>query len=247
MRARPPYTLSPSQPSRAGAIGTRPRLDFIPTSPQHAAGIRIEPPPSEPVAIGTRPAATAAADPPEEPPGVRLGSHGLRVTPLAAVAVQGKIVSSGTLVIPIGIAPAARRRRTTSLSAVSGAPKLREPRDTDCPATGQVVLDGDRDAGQQALVPLALLRLGQRLLGHDHPERVQTRVERFDASQAEFDELAWMHLAGADQGGQRPGTGKGQLFVLGRAHGLTLASGCAGAQAATVQLRARTSSATAPG
>src|SRR5579859_7434052 len=122
VRASPPYTDRPSQPSRPGASGTRPRDGFIPTRPQHAAGMRIEPPPSEPVATGTSPAATAAAEPPEEPPGVRVVSHGLRVTPLAAVAVHGKIVSSGTLVIPIGIAPAARRRLTTSLSARSGAP-----------------------------------------------------------------------------------------------------------------------------
>jgi hypothetical protein len=74
------------------------------------------------VATGTIPLATAAADPPEEPPGVRVRSQGLRVTPLAAVAVQGKIVSSGTLVIPIGIAPAARRRRIASASAAAGGP-----------------------------------------------------------------------------------------------------------------------------
>src|SRR5581483_8693512 len=107
-------------PSRAGAMGTRPRVVFMPTRPQHAAGIRIEPPPSDPVAAGTSPAATAAAEPPDDPPGVRVRSHGLRVTPLAVLAVQGQIVSSGTFVIPIGIAPAARNRRTTSLSALSG-------------------------------------------------------------------------------------------------------------------------------
>ncbi len=53
----------------------------MPTSPQHAAGIRIEPPPSDAVAAATSPAATAAAEPPDEPPGVRDGSHGLRVMP----------------------------------------------------------------------------------------------------------------------------------------------------------------------
>ena len=94
----------------------------MPTSPQAAAGIRIEPPPSDAVAAATSPAATAAADPPEEPPVVRDGSHGLRVTPLAVVAVQGKIMSSGTFVIPTGIAPAARRRRTGSASAVAAGP-----------------------------------------------------------------------------------------------------------------------------
>src|SRR5690349_14036625 len=97
VRARHPNTLSPNHPSRSGAMGTRPRPGITPTRPQHTTGIRIEPPPSEPVATGTSPAATAAAEPPEEPPGVRLVSHGLRVTPLAAVAVQGKMVSSGTL------------------------------------------------------------------------------------------------------------------------------------------------------
>src|SRR5438270_12664757 len=100
----------------------RARDGFIPTSPQHAAGIRTDPPPSEPVAPATIPAATAAADPPEEPPVVRSGFHGLRVTPVASLAVQGKIISSGTFVIPIGMAPAARSRRTTSESAVSGGP-----------------------------------------------------------------------------------------------------------------------------
>src|SRR5437588_2414887 len=97
-------------------------MGFIPTSPQQAAGIRIEPPPSEPVAHGTMPAATAAPDPPEDPPGVRVRSHGLRVMPFASVAVHGKIMSSGTFVIPIGIAPAARSRRTASEAAVFDGP-----------------------------------------------------------------------------------------------------------------------------
>ena len=134
--ASAPNTLNPSQPSPNGWVDTRPRLGFIPTSPQHAAGIRIDPPPSDPVAHGTMPAATAAAEPPEEPPGVRVGSHGLRVMPLAALAVHGKIISSGTFVIPIGIAPAARSRRTTSPSAATGGRNDRDPRVTDWPATG---------------------------------------------------------------------------------------------------------------
>ena len=45
-----------------------------PTTPQNDAGIRIEPPPSDPVARGTMPAAIAAADPPDEPPGTRVTS-----------------------------------------------------------------------------------------------------------------------------------------------------------------------------
>ena len=39
----------------SGAGEIRPRLGFRPTSPQQAAGIRIEPPPSLPWATGTMP------------------------------------------------------------------------------------------------------------------------------------------------------------------------------------------------
>src|SRR5690242_15882338 len=122
LRATDPYTARPSQPSVLGSSDTRPRVGFIPTSPHAAAGIRIDPPPSDAVAAGTSPAATAAAEPPDEPPVVRVGSQGLRVIPLASVAVQGKIVSSGTFVIPIGIAPATRSRRTISESAAFDGP-----------------------------------------------------------------------------------------------------------------------------
>ena len=42
----------------------------MPLRPQHDDGMRIEPPPSDPVASGTMPEAMAAALPPEEPPGL---------------------------------------------------------------------------------------------------------------------------------------------------------------------------------
>jgi hypothetical protein len=42
----------------------------MPDRPQHEDGIRIDPPPSDPVARGTIPDAMAAALPPDEPPGV---------------------------------------------------------------------------------------------------------------------------------------------------------------------------------
>ena len=46
----------------------RPRVGFRPNSPQHDAGIRIEPPPSLACAAGTMRVATAADDPPLDPP-----------------------------------------------------------------------------------------------------------------------------------------------------------------------------------
>ena len=65
----------------SGASDTRPRDGLRPTSPQHEAGMRIEPPPSFAWAIGTSPAATAAAEPPLDPPVERVVSQGLRVGP----------------------------------------------------------------------------------------------------------------------------------------------------------------------
>ena len=49
----------------------RPYVGLSPTTPQKAAGWRIEPPVSVPMAAVAARAATAAAEPPEEPPGTR--------------------------------------------------------------------------------------------------------------------------------------------------------------------------------
>ena len=53
----------------APPLGTLPSDGLIPDNPQHEDGIRIDPPPSDPVASGTMPEAIAAALPPEDPPG----------------------------------------------------------------------------------------------------------------------------------------------------------------------------------
>src|SRR5262245_46321469 len=102
----------------------RPNDGLWPTSPQKPAGVRVEPPPSLAVANGTMPAATALADPPLDPPGVRVGSHGLRVTPHALDAVYAHVPNSGAAVLPTGTAPAARNRATWIASASAGGPPL---------------------------------------------------------------------------------------------------------------------------
>ena len=84
--------------------------------PQHAAGMRIEPPKSLPSHSATRPAATAAALPPDEPPGESRVSRGLRAEPCRSDSVTGRSPSSGVLVLPTTIAPAARRRATCGAS-----------------------------------------------------------------------------------------------------------------------------------
>src|SRR3954470_17243509 len=96
----------------SGPRETRPRLGLSPTSPQHAAGTRSEPPPSLAWASGTIPAATAAADPRDDPPGVRVGSHGLRVGPVWRGSVVGRMPNSDMFVTPTTTKPASLRRRT---------------------------------------------------------------------------------------------------------------------------------------
>src|SRR5579884_3892240 len=61
------------------AVGTESKVGLMPTTPQSAAGTRIEPPVSVPSEPKHRQAATAAADPLDEPPVARLGSWGFRV------------------------------------------------------------------------------------------------------------------------------------------------------------------------
>jgi hypothetical protein len=80
--------LMPFHPSpTSGPDGIRARVGLSPNRPQHAAGMRIEPPPSEACAAGTIPAATAAAAPPLDPPVVRSRFQGLRHGPYKAGSV----------------------------------------------------------------------------------------------------------------------------------------------------------------
>jgi hypothetical protein len=103
--------------SSEDAKATRPYRDgppyvgFPPTTPQTAAGWRIEPPVSVPIPSGASKPATAAADPPEEPPGTRARSHGLWEGPKAEFSVDEPIANSSMLVLPRITTPARRSRR----------------------------------------------------------------------------------------------------------------------------------------
>src|SRR5664279_6236622 len=90
--ATQPWVESPCHPPE---LGIRSCEGLKPTRPQQAAGIRIEPAPSEAVAMPTAPAATRAADPPDDPPGVCEVLRGLRVTPNRSDSVNPKMASSG--------------------------------------------------------------------------------------------------------------------------------------------------------
>ncbi len=88
--------------------------------PQKAAGMRTEPPPSVPSVSGAMPSATAAALPPDEPPDVRVGSHGLPVTPVRGASVTPFQPSSGVVVLPTSTPPCSRTRATAGASTSQG-------------------------------------------------------------------------------------------------------------------------------
>ena len=85
--------MTPNSPTD-GCIGsslTRPRAGLIPTRPVTLAGMRIDPPPSEPWATDARRADTAAAAPPLEPPADRSRSQGVRADlPQLVLGVRGQ-------------------------------------------------------------------------------------------------------------------------------------------------------------
>src|SRR5699024_12206442 len=113
VRVSTPWVASAAPSTPEGPLEILPRETFRPTSPHAPAGIRIDPPPSDPCAIGTIPAATAAPAPPEEPPGDRVGSHGFTGGGAISVSVYGGRPSSGVAVLPTMIAPASANRVTT--------------------------------------------------------------------------------------------------------------------------------------
>ncbi|MNC84845.1 hypothetical protein D3C83_04130 [compost metagenome] len=111
-----PTTEIGVQPSERRSTGTSPGDGRKPTTPHFAAGMRSEPPVSEPVHTGSMSQASATADPPDEPPALRLGSKGLPVAPHTTLRELAPAPNSGTLVLPTTTAPAARTRATMALS-----------------------------------------------------------------------------------------------------------------------------------
>src|SRR3954467_3798726 len=93
-----------------------PLLCLSPTTPLHAAGMRVEPPPSVATASGASPLATATAAPPLEPPLDRSRLQALRVRPNRGESVRHLVPNSGVVVLPMRIAPAARSRATATAS-----------------------------------------------------------------------------------------------------------------------------------
>ena len=111
-----PSTEIADQPSALSSLAITPGVGLNPTTPQIEAGMRSDPPVSEPVQIGNMSVANAAAEPPDEPPAFRLGLNGLPVAPQTALRVLAPAPMSGTLVLAVTIAPAWRSLATIALS-----------------------------------------------------------------------------------------------------------------------------------
>jgi len=119
--------------------GTRDCVLLKPTSPHSAAGMRIEPPVSEPSPATARPSATDTAAPDDEPPGMRAvcASAGLRGVPWCGLMPTPENANSVMLVLPTMAAPCARSRATAVAScAAGGSPaQTAEPAMVVSPAT----------------------------------------------------------------------------------------------------------------
>ena len=94
-------------------LETSPYVGFKPTTPQSAAGWRIDPPVSEPSAQGTISLATAAALPPLDPPGAVSKFHGFLVVLNAEYSVEAPIANSSILSFPRLIIPSFSSFSTT--------------------------------------------------------------------------------------------------------------------------------------
>ncbi|TML74122.1 MAG: hypothetical protein E6G13_01475 [Actinobacteria bacterium] len=71
-----------------------------PTTPQQAAGIRIDPPESVPSAASATPAASAAAEPPLDPPAIRPGAIGFGTVPKCGFSDVTPYANSCRFVFP---------------------------------------------------------------------------------------------------------------------------------------------------
>jgi hypothetical protein len=73
----------------APCVGTRRAVFLKPTTPLSAAGMRMEPPVSEPRPTKAAPVATDTAAPEDDPPGTRAGPTSVPKRPSWALACRG--------------------------------------------------------------------------------------------------------------------------------------------------------------
>ena len=113
-------------------------MGLRPKHPHIEAGIRIDPPVSEPRAIGATPAATAAPDPPLEPPVMCSGFHGFPVRSQAETRFVPPAASSCMFVFPSSTTPVRRTAPTMAESRLATLPVYAAQQPVvSCPATSK--------------------------------------------------------------------------------------------------------------
>ena len=127
-----------------------PIVALSPTVPHAADGMRIDPPVSVPSAPKHMPAASAAAAPPLDPPADRDGSSGLRTGPKADSSLVVPNANSWRLVLPMMIAPAARRLRDGRRVRVRLGRGQGRPRRRLCAGDVDQVLDATSECRAEA-------------------------------------------------------------------------------------------------
>ena len=207
MRTSAPTWSSEGASGSTPSVGTEPKVGLCPTSPQNAAGSRIEQPVSVPSASGVIPAATAAADPPLDPPGMRERSHGLRVPPSTGCCVVSPHANSWVRVLPTTMAPASRSRATAVASRrAGGSGGTRGAGPGDRAGDVEQVLDGEGHAGERpgpipgAQVATQAFGRTPGTLGVHLDERADVAVDLGDAVQRRLDHLDGIPPPGPDVG-----------------------------------------------
>ena len=201
----------------------RPSVGFRPTRPDHAAGMRIEPPASVPICNGPNPAAPAAPAPDEDPPGVWAGFQALRVMPCSGQSPGDFQPYSVVVVLPTITAPAAFNPTTAGASSATGAASLvRLPRRVGKPATstrsftvhGHAIQHSERASDAPAHFAFSG---GFDRARVQHGERVERGVQARDAF---GDGLQHLHGAEHAAGVERQHVLGGQQSGVGSWHGL---------------------------
>ena len=194
----PSYTIGTGISRLPLSVGVRPRVGLRPTSPQQAAGIRIEPPPSLACDIGTAPAATNAAEPADEAPEVCPVCHGLRTGSSSTNSALGLKPNSESRVLPSTVG-ADRRVHPREVAVLRGPARPRRPgcpaawagrRRRCCPSRSSA----PRRRTRRAASPTPPRPRSNAVAG----QPVQLAVDLLGAGDGGLDDLAPRHPAGAD-------------------------------------------------
>ena len=192
--------------ARSGPTLARPWVGLSPTNPQHDAGMRMLPPPSEALANGHHPGGDRG--------GRRLrwsrracvrGPTGCASAPHAIGWVVGRLPISGLFVRPAITRPAALKRETSVVSDVSTRAAARQGGvavGQRLPGEARVeVLEQERHPAERAVGKIGV---GGDVAGVVEPadhDRVECGVEALDALDRRVEQLARCDLALGDQGG----------------------------------------------